>query len=124
MPEKGDIQVILSELVRRMNESSRRLRALEEKISLLDSKVGSIQDITLKNNQKARDNVNKIEGEFSEVNSALMKVQNDVSKVNKNLERFAKKSDVKELESMISLFNPLKASFITKEEVKRLLEER
>jgi len=124
MPEKGDIQVILSELVRRMNESSRRLRALEERTTLMESKMESLQDTILKINQSAHGNISKIENEFNEINATLMKVENDMTKLTKNLEKFAKKSEVRELESTISLFNPLRASFITREEVKRLLEER
>ncbi len=124
MAEKKDIQVVLSEMVRRMNEHGRRLRAVEERTSLLESRLGSIQDMILKNNEKARDNMKHIESEFKDMTTTLMKIENDIAKLNKNLDRFAKKSELKQVENLISLFNPLRTSFITKEELKRILEKR
>ena len=50
MVEKKDIQVILSELVRRMNEHARRIRAVEERTALLETQLSSMQDTILKNN--------------------------------------------------------------------------
>jgi hypothetical protein len=40
------------------------------------------------------------------------------------LEKVAKKNELKELESMISIYNPLRTNFITRDEVERILDER
>jgi len=39
------------------------------------------------------------------------------------LTKTAQKSEIKELESLLDLYNPIKSHFVTKEEVMRLLEE-
>jgi len=39
------------------------------------------------------------------------------------MEKAALKAEVKELATLLDLYNPIKSSFVTKEEVRRMLEE-
>jgi hypothetical protein len=36
----------------------------------------------------------------------------------------AKKTELKEIENMLSFFNPLKTNFVTREEVGRMIEQK
>ncbi len=117
-----DIEVIMAELVRRMNEHGRRIRSLEERSSLIEGRLRSMQDTILRNTEDRKNQLNKINEKLKELNTDMLKINNELLKVNKNLERTARKSQIKELESLISMFNPLKSKFITREEVKRLLK--
>jgi len=123
MPEK-DIQSILNEIVRRLSENTRRLRTLEDRSSLLEGRIGSLQDNVIRLNEKIRDNFKTDEGSKKDNDVQLMKIENDLNKLSKQIERLARKSELKELENLIELFNPLKQTFITKKQLNRILEQR
>ena len=55
-----DIQVILNELVRRINEHGRRLRSLENRNSILDSRMSIIEDSLLKSNENVKNRFDEV----------------------------------------------------------------
>jgi len=124
MPEKKDIQVILSELVRRINEHGRRMRAVETRHAILETRITSLEDAVLKLNEEIKFMKNESSKKLKDYDTQFMRIENDINKINKNIDRTATKVQLRELESLISLFNPLRSTFITKEEVERLIEER
>jgi len=119
-----DVQAILTELVRRENESSRRLRALEERSSLTEMRANTLQDSFLKINEERRVFNEKLNERLINIENSILRIDNELVKINKNLEKMAKKTELKELENMMSFFNPLKTNFVTKEEVERIIEEK
>lgn len=124
MAEKKDIDVVLNELVRRMNEHGRRLRALESRNVVIETRLNSTEDSVLRASDEGRNRNKKIDSSLVESDGKILKIENDISKINKNMEKMAKKTDLRELENMVGLFNPLTSKFITKEDVLRILEER
>ncbi len=124
MPEKRDIQVILSELVRRMNEHSRRLRAIETRHAIIETRISSLEDAALRINEEIKATKEDNSKKIKKYDTSFLKIENDINKINKKMDRMARKSQLKELENLISLFNPLKTTFITREELERLLNER
>jgi len=44
-------------------------------------------------------------------------------KINKMMEKMAKKTELKELEHMLSFFNPIKTNFVTRDEVQRMMRD-
>ena len=124
MVEVKDVPAVLNELVRRANETTRRLRALEERSSLIENKISSIQDTLLRTNSENKDINEKLTNQLKGFQTELMRIDNELLKVNKNIERTAKRSELKELENMMSFFNPLKSNFVTKDEVERMIEAR
>ena len=119
-----DVQAVLTELVRRENESSRRLRALEERSSLTEMRASTLQDSLLKMIEERKLFNEKINERLTNIETTILRIDNELMKINKNLEKMAKKTELKELENMLSFFNPIKTNFVTKEEVERMLEER
>jgi len=119
-----DVQAVLTELVRRENESTRRLRALEERSSLTEMRASTLQDAVLKMNEEKKLFNEKLNERLTNIENSILRIDNELTKINKNLEKVAKRTELKELENMLSFFNPLKTNFVTKEEVKRMLEER
>jgi len=122
LPEK-DLQPIVNELVRRSNEIFRRLRALEERNDMFDARVGGLQDNMLRNTDALKERETKVAETVKEMETKILRLENDVSKINKALEKTARKAELKELESTISLFSPLRAAFVTKKEAEELIEE-
>ena len=52
------------------------------------------------------------------------RIDAELQRMNKALEKTAKKAELKELESMISIYSPMKSNFATREEVTRLIKEK
>jgi len=119
-----DVQAILTELVRRENESSRRLRALEERSSLTEMRASTLQDSFLKMNEEKKAFNEKLNERLTNIENSMLRIDNELVKINKNLEKMAKRTELKELENMLSFFNPLKTNFVTREEVERIIEEK
>ena len=124
MAEKKEVGVVLSELVRRLNEHGRRLRVMENRNSVIESKLNSVEDAILKMNDDLKERFKEMADISKDFDTKFMKLENDINRANKNMEKMAKKSELKELENMVSLFNPITSKFITKKDLERLLEER
>jgi hypothetical protein len=121
MPE-ADAKI--DELVRRSNEIMRRLRALEERDSIIEARLSSMQDAILRNTADARSEFEALDKRLKDFENRLIIANNEITKIEKNIEKLARKSELSELAALIELYNPLKASFITKEETERLIEEK
>ena len=119
-----DVQAVLTELVRRENESSRRLRDLEERSSLTEMRASTLQDNILKMIEERKLFNEKLGERLTNIENSILRIDNELVKINKNLEKMAKRTELKELENMLSFFNPMKTNFVTREEVERMLEEK
>jgi len=119
-----DVQAILTELVRRENETSRRLRALEERSSLTEMRASTLQDSFLKMNEERKIFNEKLNERLINIENSILRIDNELVKINKILEKMAKKTELKEIENMLSFFNPLKTNFVTREEVGRMIEDK
>jgi len=118
-----DVQAILTELVRRENESSRRLRALEERSSLTEMRAGTLQDAFLKMSEDKKISSDKLNERLTGIENNMLRLENEMIKINKMLEKMAKKPELKELEHMLSFFNPIKTNFVTRDEVQRMMRD-
>ena len=123
MAEK-DVQTILNELVRRANESTRRLRALEERSSLIETRISSMQDSLLRDFEERRTFAEGIALKLKDFDTNLLRINTELERINKNMDKMAKRTELKEIENILTIFNPLRTNFITKEEVERMIEEK
>ncbi len=116
-------QVILQELVRRSNEDARRLRAMEQRLDAVESKMNTFENTNIervkKNNTRFVDNESSIKA----LNETMIKMSNNLDKINRQITKFARKQDLKEIERMLDLISPIKQEFVTKGELDELEEE-
>ncbi len=124
MTTQKDIQLILSEVVKRLNEHGRRIRLLEERNMAMDTRMSSSEEAILRNSQNLREEINKILKQISELEPRILKIENDIKKLSHDMVRTAKKTELLELENLIDLYNPLRSKFVTKEEVKRMIKRQ
>ena len=124
MPEDTRLPMILQELVRRTNEESRRLRDLEQRIAVLEEKTGSLEDINLSKNKKINDKFAEIEVTVKTAVDDIAKIKNSVEKITSQINKFARKQDVKEIEKMFDLLSPLRQEFVTKDELEELVTKK
>ena len=74
--------------------------------------------------QAGAEGTDEITKKIKDYDTMFLKIENDINKINKNLEKVAKRREVKELENLLSLYNPLKSTFVTKSDIEKMLEER
>lgn len=119
-----ETKAIITELVRRMNEDTRRIRALEQRLTRIDNSIDSLEYNTLTQLNDLKIKFEKIGNNLLEVSEKLTSIENEILRINKELEKTATKAEVKQLETFIELFNPVKSRFVTKDEMERMLEEK
>ena len=116
------MDVILKELVKRANSTNRRLRSLEERVDTLETKLLTIEQTITKQNEDFKDMLLQLKAELSEHESQSRKLGKAVEILKEKIKQSATKADVKEIERMIELLDPLKNDFITREEAEKMLE--
>ncbi|MCD6092443.1 MAG: hypothetical protein J7J38_00290 [Candidatus Aenigmarchaeota archaeon] len=124
MIESKRLELILQELIRRANRSDRRLRIIEQRTQALESRTGSIEDINFKQSKDIKKRIIDMEFTIKSFSDRIIKIENDINRISEQLKGFAKKNEVKEIESMFDLLNPIKQDFVTKKELEEILKRR
>lgn len=122
MADPTNYSVIMQELVRRSNEDSRRLRALEQRLDAMENRLNTTENTSI-------ERVKKMNGKFTELDVTVRSLTDELTKLNGNLEKlnkqaikFARKQDLKEIERMLDLISPIKQEFVTKEQLEEELK--
>ena len=84
----------------------------------------SIEEKVIDEIDSLRKGFDQLSTDMSEISKELTELRGEMLKISKNLDKTAKKSEVKELESLLDIYNPIKANFVTRDEVNRLLQEK
>jgi len=123
-PPAPDIVGLSSELVRRMNEDARRIKSIEQKMDRLENTLITLEESALMQMNELKINLERISSKISALADRLNTIENDIVRVNKELGKTATKAEVKQIETFVDLVNPIKAKFVTRDELERMLEER
>ena len=118
------ISALSGEIVRRIDTNTRRIRAIEQRLSGTELRIGSLEEKVIEEIENLRKSFEQISMNVKNINERLSNLRADILKINKNLDKTAKKAEVKELESLLDLYSPIKSKFTTKGEVERIVEER
>ena len=125
MVEKGaEVKIVTSEILRRVNEESRRVRILEQRMDRIYDSVNSLQENVISQLDDLKLSIERLSDKVLKVSERLNGIENEIEKVNKGLGKAATKAEVKQIETFMNIVNPITSKFVTKEELERLLEER
>jgi uncharacterized coiled-coil protein SlyX len=105
MPE-ADIQTVLAEAFRRINELGRRLRTIEERYDLTEGRISGLQESIINNSQADRERGDKMAIQLKSIEDKLVSMSNDVARLSKLVEKSAKKSEIDELKQLVELYAP------------------
>ena len=122
--DTGDVKSLMTELVKRINEDTRRVRTLEQKMEKIENSIRGLEDSSLVQLNELKLGLEKINDRILKTSDRLTNMENDILKLNKELGKTASKIDVKQLENFIDLVNPITSRFVTKDEMERAMEER
>lgn len=116
----GEFAVSVNEI---LNSNTRRIRQLEENLRNIRNQLGSVENVLLNEKKNFDELKEKMEGLFEQMRIEMRALKSEM----KNVERIARKAvskrEMKEIESFLEIFNPLKSKFVTKEEVIDLIRE-
>lgn len=120
----SELTALSGELVRRMNENSRRLRIMEQRLDKIESSLSMLEQSAINQMNDMKINLDKISMKITTVTEKFKKIEEDIISINKELGKTATKAEVKQLETFIDLVNPITSKFITKDQLERALEDR
>jgi hypothetical protein len=118
------IHAIMNELVDRTNSNTQRLRVLEQRGEVLDSRANSMEQDILNLNRNIQGFMSDMDARIKLQEDIIRKSDNTLKEVIKRIKSLATTTRISELEHLIDLYNPLKSQFVTKEEVERIIEEK
>jgi archaellum component FlaC len=105
---EAETQGILNEAFRRLNENTGRLRALEERYDLVENRITSLQDSLIKNTADDRLRADKAAVQLAAIEERLVKMENDLARLAKLMEKTAKESEIAQLRELVGLYSPFK----------------
>lgn len=121
MPDPTNYNVIMQELVRRSNEDTRRLRALEQRLDAIENRINTFESTTLEKNKKANTKFAELDLSLKGLGDEITKLTVGIDKINKQVNKFARKQDLKEIERMLELISPIRQEFVTKDQLEEEL---
>jgi K+/H+ antiporter YhaU regulatory subunit KhtT len=101
-------QIIIKELVRRSNDELRRVRELENRFRLMEDKATSIESMLLEKMKKIDSKFVEMEADIKNISEDLVKIKSNLETINRHMNRFAMKRDLREIERMFDLLSPSK----------------
>ncbi len=119
-----DVSALSSEIVKMVNTNTRRIRTIEQRLSGTERRISSLEEKIIDEIDNLRRGFEQISMDIKALSGNLSQIRAEILKINKNLDKTAKKAEVKELESLLDLYSPIKSKFVTREEVERLIEEK
>lgn len=120
---KRTVNSILNELIERTNSDSRRLRLLEQNNSIHKTRINILEKELLGMKKSYLKALNDFESKLENQNVQIVKIQNYIKEIVKQLKKSATKADIGGLEQLVNIFNPLTSKFVTKKEVMKMIKE-
>ncbi|RLJ03222.1 MAG: hypothetical protein DRP11_01350 [Candidatus Aenigmatarchaeota archaeon] len=121
--ERPGLQDIINEIVKRTQENTWRIRAVEERTRVVETKLTSLEKMFLDLGENIEKNFDQISEDKKDLNTKTMKLENEIAKIRRILDKTVKKNELEEIENYIRLINPLNANFVTENDVRRLVKE-
>ena len=116
----SNLRLIINQLVERVNNDAKRIRVLEQRNGVIESRLNSIEQ-TLTGNYKEFIKVMKLqEKSIAGLGDKIMETERKISEIVRQFRRVATKAEVKTLQNLLEIYNPIKSNFVTREEFKNL----
>ena len=119
-----DVRIATSEMVRRLNEASRRVKAVEQRMDKIESDLETLEDTALGQMNDIKVNLERILTKIGDVSNRLNVLESDIVRINKDLGKAATKAEIKQIETFIDIVNPITSKFVTRDELERVFEEK
>ena len=118
------MNVMLNNVVNRVNDNSKRIRELEENIRNLKEQLNSLQTESIKQKKNIIDDETSTKHATKQILDRLANLEVDIDKINREIKEMISRREMKEIENYLDLINPITSKFVTKKEVEELIQER
>jgi uncharacterized coiled-coil protein SlyX len=118
------VQKVMVELIKKVNDNIKRLRILEQRIAMLETRENSVEINTSNQYKTLQKSISDLESKMNAQEEMIEKLDTTLKEIIKQIKTLASKSDVLEIKELVDIFNPLKSNFVTKEDVERMIEEK
>ncbi len=118
------MNVMLNNVVNRVNDNSKRVRELEENIRNLKEQLNSLQTESIKQNKTIIADETSTKNSIKQILDRLANLEVDIDKINREIKELVPRREFRELESYLDLISPITTKFVTKKEVEEIIEER
>ena len=116
-------EAFTSEIVRSVNDNTRRIRILEQGLEGVRSRISALEEKVIDEVENIKKWLDQLSVDVKDVSKKLTEIHSEILKINKELDKTARKTELKEIESLLELYNPIKSQFVTADQVRRMLEE-
>lgn len=116
----GNLRLVINRLVESVNDDAKRLRELEQRSGALDSRLNSVEQSVMGNYRELADSAKALDGKISDLEGRIGEIESKISEIIRQFKRVATKSEVKTLENLIEIYNPIRSNFVTREEFENL----
>ncbi|MEM5832193.1 MAG: hypothetical protein QXI09_02840 [Candidatus Aenigmatarchaeota archaeon] len=103
-------------------ELGRRIRNLEMKVERFESKIGELERKIVEMAEEIKITKEFMEKKYENIWKEMEELKKWKREMEEKLNQYVKVSEIEKLKTMLEIFNPLKSSFITREELKMELE--
>ncbi len=114
-------RTILNELIERVNSDTQRLRIIEQSSESLTSRVEALEQSVLQQRRDVQRLLTELSSKISVLEAGISKSDSTLKEVIGHMKKLVTETRLKELETLIEIYNPLKSSFVTKEELEKIL---
>jgi len=112
-----------SKLINLINDLNLYIKFLEQRILKIELDIKTINEKIENLNRIIERNEKRNEENFNNLKNKLDSLENEIEKIKVELKKKADLSEMKELKALLEMFHPLKSVFVTREEVKRMINE-
>ncbi|MEM5830803.1 MAG: hypothetical protein QXO40_01190 [Candidatus Aenigmatarchaeota archaeon] len=106
-----------------LNDMNLYLKFLEQRIIKLELELKTLSENFEKYKKTVIEEIDKLKKESLSTKNLIDSLNLEIEKIKLELKKKADLTEVKEIKELFNLFNPLKSTFVTKEEVKRIISE-
>lgn len=106
-----------------LNDMNLYLKFLEQRIIKLELELKTLNENFEKYKKTVIEEIDKLKKESLSLKNLIDSLNLEIEKIKLELKKKADLAEVKEIKELFNLFNPLKSTFVTKEEVKRIVNE-
>ncbi|MBL7206635.1 MAG: hypothetical protein ISS36_03485 [Candidatus Aenigmarchaeota archaeon] len=121
---KKTFKTIISEIVNRTNDNTMRLRRIEQSAQSINMRMDSIEQNFLEERKNIEKGIAEIKDLLSSHERKITETEKNLQEIVEHIKKMPKNEKLAELEQLVEIYNPLKSNFVTKEEAKKMLEER
>lgn len=115
---------ILNEVSNRLNDNTRRIRVLEERLRNLDTRVNTAEQTEILDKNQVVKDIQGIQDELRIVRDRIANMDVDLQAIHREMKKAVAHSELKEMQNYIDLMNPILTKFVTKKELEEMIEER